>query len=76
MLKIANNMTANWEWKTDTTKNQKVVSLTTELVKMKNCLKNVEHRLNTGIKGNRNGTKKKTLEGIKLDGFLACNKEK
>ena len=75
MLKMAKNMTANWEWKTDTTKNQKVVSLTTELVKMNNCLKNVEHRLNTGIKGNRNGTKKKTLEGINPDDLCCVTKK-
>ena len=42
MLKMAKNMTANTEWKNDTTKNQKFVALTTELVKMKNRLKNAE----------------------------------
>ena len=63
MIKKAKNLTANGERKTDTTKNQKVVALTTELIKMKNCLKNADHGLNTGIKGNRNGTKKKLFKG-------------
>ena len=75
MLKMAKNMTANGEFKTDTTKNQKVVALTTELVKMKNCLKNADHRLNNGSKGNRNGTKKTTLEGIKPDDLWRITKK-
>ena len=72
---MAKNMTTNGEWKTDTTKNQKVVALTTELIKMKNCLKNADHGLNTGIKGNRNGTKKKTLEGINPDDLCRVTKK-
>ena len=31
MVKMAKNMIANREWKTDSTKNQKVVALTTEV---------------------------------------------
>ena len=68
-------MIANVEWKTDTTRNQKVVALTTELVKIKNRHKNVEHRLNTGSKGNRNGTKETTLEGIKSDDLCHVTKK-
>ena len=52
------------------TKNQKVVALTTKLVKVKNRLKinkYAEHILNTGSKGNINGTKKTTVEVIKTD---------
>ena len=67
IIKMAKNMTVNGEWKTDMTKNQKVVALTTKLVKMKNRLKNAEHRLNTGSKSIKNGTKKTTVEGIKTD---------
>ena len=35
--------------------------------KNKNHLKNAEHRLNTGSKSIKNGTKKTTVEGIKTD---------
>ena len=75
MLKIDKNMTANGEWKMDTTKNQKIVALTTELVKMKNILKNAEHILNTGSKGNRNGTKKTTFKMIKVDNLWRVTKK-
>ena len=75
ILKMAKNMTSDGEWKADTTKNQKFVALNTELVKIINLLKNEEHRLITGSKGNRNVTKKKTLQGINPDDLRRVTKK-
>ena len=48
MVKMAMNMMANKEWKTNSTKNRKVVALTTEVSALKKRLSNTESKFKTG----------------------------